>query len=179
MSWVEVVLEGWGNWLRTKGAGQGWGGSLDLDRLCQLAQGRAPGTHTDPVLSELLATEHDDQSPHQRVHRYVLMCSPEEQATAVLRYAGAIEPVEEPEYRDHRRWVVSRGRIAGKEIEMAGWVWFRETHGLPAARIAELTGVGTDTVHARLQSVQDSVRRELLQDARTRKNRRAARRKAA
>jgi hypothetical protein len=182
MSWVEVVLTEWGAWLRTKGAGQGWGGSVDLDRLFELSRPpKAPGVHSDPVLSEVMASAFDGQARMQVVHRYVMGCAADVRNAGRLRYAGMLETTAEPGPRDHRRWIVSRGTLegcGGAEIEMAGEVWLTETHGLPVWRVAEVMGVGPDAVYARLSRLHAQVRAELTQDARARKQR-AARRQAA
>lgn len=177
MSWVERVLEEWGAWARAKGDGQGWGGSLDLDRLCELARGaRDPGVHSDPVQAECAATAHDGQGRHQTVDRYVRMCAPLIAVTARLRYVGTVEPVEdEPERRDRMRWGVSRGTLEGcghfTDMTLAGPMWFRETAGLPVTRIAELMGVGKSTVYERLETLHAQIKAELVQAAKDRKKR--------
>lgn len=183
MSWVDRDLEDWGAWLRTKGLGQGWGGSVDYDRYGELVQGkRSPGEYSNPTQREWEATIFDQQSRVQRVDRYISLCNLVEQTTAVLRYAGTLIPVEEPEWKDHPRWIVSRGTLEGvparwADVEMAGEVWFRETHGLPVAEIARTMGVALGTVYDRLAMVKERVRAELAHDSRTRKN--APKREAA
>lgn len=170
----------WGGWLRSKGDGQGWGGSLDLDRLFELAKAaRNQGEYSDPVAAQYDATRADGQDQHQRVDRFVRLSGPLLHLTGVLRYAGYWEPTEAPEYRDRVRHVVSHGRIAGEIIEMGGPVWFRESGPLPTASIALLMECGRDTVTERLSRLHETIRAELIQEARTRKTQRATRRKAA
>lgn len=181
--WVEEVLSEWGGWLRAQGDGQGWGGSLDMDRLFELARGgRTPGVHSDPTMAEVAATAADGQGGHQQVHRFVTMCEPKLRTTAVLRYAGIYEPVGEPERKDMTRYVVGRieyGEAPTDFVEVGSLMFFRETAGLPVARVADLMGVCADTVYARLDRLHDTIRAELIQEAKTRKTDRATRREAA
>lgn len=183
MSWVEEVLREWGGWLRSKGDGQGWGGSLDLDRLFELARGqRNAGEHSDPTMAEIAATAADGQSGHQQVHRFVMLCDAPLRITAALRYAGIYEPTDDPERRDRQRYVVGRieyGDAPTDFVEVGALLFFRETAGLPVARVADLMGVCSDTVYARLDRLHDTIRAELIQEAKTRKTQRAARREAA
>src|SRR5690349_13987815 len=116
VSWVEDVLRQWGGWYRVKGEAQGWGGAVDFDRLFELGRGtRAPGVHSDPILSEVLATEADQQADMQRVHRHIMQCARTLQLTARLRYAGLWLPVVgDPERGDRLR----------------GGAYYRDSHGL-------------------------------------------------
>jgi hypothetical protein len=169
MSRVQSVLEEWGAWLRSKGDGQGWGGSLDLDRLFELAKrSRDPGTYSNPVAAQWEATIYDGQSRHQRVDRYVDQCGLTLSLTARLRYAGILEPTAEPDYRSRRRWVVSRETLQGcgdgAQMEMAGEMWFTESGPLPVARIAKLMEVAQGTVYGRLAHLHERIRVELAQD---------------
>lgn len=175
MSWVETVLEEWGTWLRTKGAGQGWGGAVDLDRLFELARApRTPGVHSDPTYAEFASTAHDGQGRMQTVNRYVLQCSPDVRLVGRLRYAGLLEPVAEPGPKDRARWNVSRGTFDGcperwADVEMGGVVWWGESGGVPMSRIAVLMACDLSRVHGLLGALHKQIRAELLEDARTRK----------
>lgn len=165
MSWVEDVLRQWGGWYRVKGEAQGWGGAVDFDRLFELGRGtRAPGVHSDPVFSEVLATEADQQADMQRVHRYIMQCARTLQLTARLRYAGLWLPVVgDPERGDRMR----------------GGSYYRDSHGLVVRQIADLMRCPEPTVYDRLSRLRQRIEAELRLDAKIRKTQRAARSIAA
>lgn len=175
MSWVEEVLREWGGWLRSKGDGQGWGGSLDLDRLFELARGqRNAGEHSDPTMAEVAATAADGQSAHQQVNRFVMLCEPILRRTAILRYAGIYEPTDTPERTDRARYVVGRieyGSGPTDFVEVGSLMFFRETAGLPVAQVAEVMRVGRTTVYERLERLHAQIKAELIQTANERKKR--------
>lgn len=173
MSWVETVLEEWGTWLRTKGAGQGWGGAVDLDRLFELARApRTPGVHSDPTYAEFASTAHDGQGRMQTVDRYVRQCRPELRIVARLRYAGILEAVDIPGPKDHRRYIADSAALEGCGGFVLGLeLWMSETHGLSVSRISEAMGAPASTIYDRLSRLHQQIRAELQQDARTRKKR--------
>lgn len=155
MSWVERVLEDWGAWKRAQGDAQGWGGALEFERLFQLCKTRDPGVHSDPVGAEFAATDHGEESGRRTVDRYIQLCGPTLSLTARLRYVGTKELTTE-----------------------LGVERYREVIWAPLA-IAQLMAVKPETVLERLRMVRERLRRELLHDAKKRKQERAARRKAA
>lgn len=160
MSWVEDKLHEWGAWYRVKGEAQGWGGAVDFDRLFELGRiKRAPGVHSDPILSEVLATDADQQADMQRLHRYVMQCARPLQLTARLRYAGIWLPVQgDPERGDRLR----------------GGVYYRDSHGLVARQIAALMECPESTVYDRLVRLRKRIEVELRHDAQIRKTRQHA-----
>lgn len=174
MSWVEDVLGEWGTWFRTQGAGQGWGGSVDMDRLFQSCGFRDPGVHSDPVFSEVLATQRDGQGPHQRINRYILQCGPDVRMVAKLRYAGILERVSEAGPKVRSKWVVSAteslegcGRF---NMEFGHWEHWAESGALPVVAVAGLMECDESRVFGLLGALHKRIRAELLQDATTRKN---------
>lgn len=174
MSWVDTVLEEWGVWLRTKGCGQGWGGAVDLDRLFEIASDiRAPGSHSDPTLAEILATEHDDQAPLQRVNFHILQCKPPVRLAARLRYAGMMLRVPEPGPRVRSRWVVESEvpmEGCGRWLYASGhWEHWGESGAMPVVAVAGLMETDEAAVHGLLGALHKKIRAELLQDARARK----------
>lgn len=180
-TWVQAALEEWGTWLRTKGAGQGWGGAVDLDRLFELARApRNAGEHSDPVLAEVCRTAYDGQDQAQRIDRYVKDCEPELRLVGRLRYAGVLEAVDIPGPRDQHKLIVDVEALAGcGGFVLAIDAWMSETHGLAVSKISELMGSPQSTVYDRLDRLHERIRAELLQDARTRKSQGATRREAA
>lgn len=69
----ESALIEWAAWVKFTYGSQGWGGGVDRDAILGAVFGRiSQGGPSNPVLSELLATEADGQDLPQRVHRHLL-----------------------------------------------------------------------------------------------------------
>jgi hypothetical protein len=85
---AERYLQSWGEWCGHKRLAQGFGGGVDYEngRLP-----RAPGTHANPVLAEILATEDDDQGTDQIVHQIIQRYTKDWQKVAWARWVGSRE----------------------------------------------------------------------------------------
>lgn len=79
------LLRDYGVWLERKAIGQGWGGSCDFESLLNDI-GRAPGTHSDRVLSEVVATLMDGQGIFQLLNMRISEYRPNDQKMIRLRY---------------------------------------------------------------------------------------------
>lgn len=84
---AERVLETWADWYHLKAMAQGYGGGVDVHS--QRLQ-RAPGVHADPVLSEYIAAEADDQGEPKRVHSIILGYTAWWKRVAKARWVGRI-----------------------------------------------------------------------------------------
>lgn len=83
MSIGRALLTAWGYWLEEKGSARGYGGGVDnaFDRIR-----RGNDSHSDPVLSELIATEMDLQAKAQKVDSILRTRPTLERAIANARY---------------------------------------------------------------------------------------------
>lgn len=85
---AESYLLSWGEWCGHKRLAQGFGGGVDYEngRLP-----RAPGTHGNPVLAEVLATEEDGQGMDRIVHEILGRYTKDWQKVAWARWVGRQE----------------------------------------------------------------------------------------
>lgn len=122
---TDRAMKAWGEWVRTQHEGQGWGGAIDCENN-RLA--RAPGTHSNPVLAEVLATAEDGQDLSQRVHRHILQCPRDWQHVAWLRFVGILR-LETLKVRragtlmlsDQQRWRYSGAQTWERVADQLGW----------------------------------------------------------
>lgn len=85
---AEKMLSDWGEFCRYKLTAQGFGGGVDMENG---KLPRAPGTHGDPVLAEVLATEADGQGRDQIVHDCIKRYTKDWQRVAWARWVGRKE----------------------------------------------------------------------------------------
>lgn len=126
---AESYLLSWAEWCRHKMTAQGYGGGVDMENG---RMPRAPGTHGDPVLAEVLATSYDGQDRDQIVHDIVRRYTRTWRKVAWARWVGVQEPlpINEPsgwlEYKQKGRIQIAAGRPI--EITVTGkmpikWRW--------------------------------------------------------
>lgn len=126
--WMDFALMAWADWVRGCGRWQGWGGGVD--RIDEQNHGgkRTPGTHSDPVLAELIAILARGHGPHTRLHMQVLELKATERRVIVARYCGrpklersALDLAEESAMA-----AVPRGtRMSKKTVCLLDLVWSR------------------------------------------------------
>lgn len=86
--WFDPALVAWASWVRDNARWQGWGGGVDRINEANHGGKRSPGTHSDPVLAELMAMLGQKQGPHARLHKHVLGLPSDERKVIVARFCG-------------------------------------------------------------------------------------------
>lgn len=149
--WVEYILRKWAEWVAEKAVWQGMGGGVDTVGLLDGAGwgriGRAPGTHSDPVLAEVMATLHDKQGPHARLHAEISGLPPTERRALVARYCGKPERMERVRDADVPPWQRSSQQRRYCLLGEGHTVWGWSGGLLPFSEIGRMLGLAPSTCH--------------------------------
>ncbi len=164
---IENQLKEWGVWKVTAGLAQGWGGGVDG----HVGGKRGAGSHSNPVLAEVLRTLKDGQGMSALIDAFLAEHPQRDRAMVLTHYVGEKEVKTTHLLRvdgdiqigayDHRRIYLQRK--APLHTGYSGWT--------PAARVAEIHGVSVDVFYRTIRRVKRRLQLELSVALRVRKGR--------
>lgn len=152
---MDDLLLDWGDWFLSHGLAEGSGGGMVFDTADRMDMGpRQVGTHSDPVVAEVLRELMTDKTTYARVHRNLLTYPLKHRRLVKLRYIGL----------PGRALMEARGYDGVMEATM------RNTYSglLPWSQVQEHSGLTESQARDVIRQVKKWLRRDQTDDRRVR-----------
>lgn len=137
--WIEELLSQWAGWVRDNARWQGWGSGIDRADESAGHLKRGPGSHSNPVLAELMAVLANRHGRYARVHEHVMGLPIRERQVLVARYCG--RPVAVPDK-------VRQGNLSAHDQRRVCLLEYAWSGLLPWEDVAQDLGMNAEDVDA-------------------------------